>query len=57
MRYFRRAEHRAFLPTLRDYARRSFGRHMLTPQERANLAAGRRPAAVYCASLGCHPDF
>ncbi|MEG8178031.1 hypothetical protein [Nocardia terpenica] len=57
MRYFRRAEHRAFLPTLRDYARRSFVRHTLTPQERANLAAGRRPAAVYCASLGCHPDF
>ncbi|MCX4098668.1 hypothetical protein [Nocardia sp. alder85J] len=43
------------LAALRDRARRMYSRHVLTPQERVNLAAGRRPASVFSASMGHHP--
>jgi hypothetical protein len=45
------------LAVLRDRARRMYSRHVLTPQERVNLAAGRRPLSVYSASMGHHPKF
>ncbi|WP_019928381.1 hypothetical protein [Nocardia sp. BMG111209] len=45
------------LAAVRDRARRMYSRHVLTPQERVNLAAGRRPASVFSASLGHHPHL
>ena len=47
----------ALLPALRAYARRSLARRVLTREERMNLAASRGHAAVYSASLGCHPHL
>ncbi|RDI50042.1 hypothetical protein [Nocardia mexicana] len=54
--HFHHVEHRALLPALRDYARRSlrFGR---TPPEHVHRAATDRRPAVYSASLGCHPHL
>ncbi|MBF6330275.1 hypothetical protein [Nocardia transvalensis] len=55
--HLRHGDHRPWLPALRDYARRSLARRTLTREERRNMAASQRPAAVYSASLGCHPHF
>ncbi|WP_062512049.1 hypothetical protein [Nocardia pseudobrasiliensis] len=55
--HFRTGDHRPWLPALRDYARRSWARRTLTSEERRNMAAGQRRAAVYSASLGCHPHI
>ncbi|MFI5782388.1 hypothetical protein [Nocardia sp. NPDC051570] len=55
--HFRNSDHAPWLPALRDYARRSMARRNLTPEERRNMAAAQRPAAVYNASLGCHPHL
>ena len=49
--------HRPLLPALREYARRSLSRRALTHEERVNLAASRGHAAIYSASLGCHPHL
>ena len=55
--HLRRPGHRPLLPALREYARRSLSRRVLTHEEHVNLAASRGRAAVYNASLGCHPHL
>ncbi|MCM6773430.1 hypothetical protein NDR87_08090 [Nocardia sp. CDC159] len=54
---FRTGDHRPWLPALRAYARRTLARRTLTREERRNMAATQRPAAVFSASLGCHPHI
>jgi|GEM_PF-3883387 len=55
--YLHRPARRPLLPALRDYARRSVARHTLTREERMNMASSRGHAAVYSASIGCHPHI
>ncbi len=56
--HLHRPGRRPLLPALRDYARRSLAKRTLTREERINLASGGRGrAAVYSASLGCHPHI